>query len=514
MAPSDGLDGDEPTADLEAIVFGRSTTVEPRAPKREADVEAPELEPAGRRKKRKPAEAEEEEDEEEEEEDDDDDELPEEVKAKPAWEDPDDAKLEVDVTTRNRLRKFRFNQKETMISGTEYERRLRDQFVKQHGSQRWVEESTKAAEATSDSSDAEGDAGLVPRSKWLDDGRKSDGVLRPTEIEITPLKDVPIYDGKLKGDAKIMAIEFHPDSTLMLSATHDKFLRLFAVDGDESTKVSSYQFKGFPIKNARFLPGGDTIVLTGLKQRMWGLDVRTGEPFEFHRRGHQPEDKMFGLTPGPHPVDAGDLRSSSMFAVLGSSGATYLFDVATRTPLRTMRMSTPGTAAAFSPGRDVLWTADVGNHIYEWDLRSGRCIQKKAHTWATGISMLATPSRSSAQKPILATGLQSGNVDCFDLSEPKLPKEPTHSIGNITTCVTSLKFHNSGELLAAASCHKADQLKLVHTGTMTVFKNWPPQKAPLHNVTTLDFSRNGGYFAVGNDYGRVLLYRLKHFEAK
>jgi len=131
-----------------------------------------------------------------------------------------------------------------------------------------------------------------------------------------------------------------------------------------------------------------------------------------------------------------------------------------------------------------------------------------------GISELAAHSRPSAQQPILATGLMSGNVDCFDLSGPKLPKKPSYTVDNLTTRVTSLKFHNSGELLAAASHSKKEQLKLVHTGTMTVFKDWPTRTTPLKHVTTLDFSRNGGYFAVGNDAGRVLLYRLKRFEAK
>jgi len=512
MAPSDGLDAGETTAELEAIVFGHSTTVEPRAPKRAAKIEVPELEPARRQRNKRKAFAEEEE--EECEEDEKGDELPGKGKAKPAWEDPDDAELEVDLTSRIRLRKLRSSQTETIISGTEYERRLRDNFVKRHGSHRWVEESTAAAEATDDSSDDAGETTTIPRSKWLDDGPKSDGVFRPKEIEITKCLDVPVYpDRRKNGGTKILAIEFHPDSTLMLSASADKFLRLFAIDEKESTKVSSYQFKGFPMMNARFLPGGDTIVMTGDQTRMWGLDVRTGEPFEFDRRGHQPEYQMFGLTPGPHPTDVGDLRSSSMFAVLGDSGATYLFDAATRLPTRVMRMSMPGTAAAFSPGRDVLWTADEGNHVYEWDLRSGRCIQRATHPWATGISQLAAHSRPSAQ-PILATGLQSGNVDFFELSGSKLPKEPAHTLDNLTTRVTSLKFHNSGEVLAAASVNKKGQLKLVHTGTMTVFQNWPARTTALNRVTTLDFSRKGGYFAAGNDKGRVLLYRLNHFEAK
>lgn len=69
-----------------------------------------------------------------------------------------------------------------------------------------------------------------------------------------------------------------------------------------------------------------------------------------------------------------------------------------------------------------------------------------------------------------------------------------------------------GELLAIASSQKKDQLKLVHLPSCTVFSNWPTERTPIKKVTSLDFSPGGGYLALGNNRGRVLLYRLSHFE--
>ena len=43
---------------------------------------------------------------------------------------------------------------------------------------------------------------------------------------------------------------------------------------------------------------------------------------------------------------------------------------------------------------------------------------------------------------------------------------------------------------------------------------WPwcaSSRTPLGHVTSLAFSPRGGYAAVGNDKGRVLLYRLNHW---
>lgn len=64
-----------------------------------------------------------------------------------------------------------------------------------------------------------------------------------------------------------------------------------------------------------------------------------------------------------------------------------------------------------------------------------------------------------------------------------------------------------------ASSQKKNQLKLVHLPSCTVFENWPTERTPLNKVTCLDFSPGGAYMAFGENKGRVLLYRLKHFEA-
>ena len=55
--------------------------------------------------------------------------------------------------------------------------------------------------------------------------------------------------------------------------------------------------------------------------------------------------------------------------------------------------------------------------------------------------------------------------------------------------------------------------KLVHTATGTVFSNWPTARTPLGYTYCVDFSPRGGMMAVGGDKGRVLLYRLKHYDA-
>ena len=64
---------------------------------------------------------------------------------------------------------------------------------------------------------------------------------------------------------------------------------------------------------------------------------------------------------------------------------------------------------------------------------------------------------------------------------------------------------------ALASRMKKDSMRLLHVPSMTVFSNWPTGRSPLHFVHCLDFSPSGGFLAIGNARGKVLLYRLHHY---
>ncbi|KAK3264408.1 U3 snoRNP protein, partial [Cymbomonas tetramitiformis] len=88
---------------------------------------------------------------------------------------------------------------------------------------------------------------------------------------------------------------------------------------------------------------------------------------------------------------------------------------------------------------------------------------------------------------------------------------PEKILMNLTTKIDSLAFSPDSQILAMSSTMKKDSLRLVHLPSYTVFSNWPTSKTPLHFVSSLAFSPGGGYLAIGNAKGRVLLYRLHHY---
>ena len=133
------------------------------------------------------------------------------------------------------------------------------------------------------------------------------------------------------------------------------------------------------------------------------------------------------------------------------------------------------------------------------------------------------------------------------LPEAPLAARPLKAVLNLTTSISCLAFNPDAQVLAQASHAHRDALRLVHLPSLTVFSNWPTAGSPLHYVHCLAFrcarwlvagggspachrhtsssrvccppppththtrSPGGGYLAVGNARGKVLLYRLHHY---
>lgn len=134
----------------------------------------------------------------------------------PAWEDSDEEQLTISLARDSRLRKLRNTEAEDLISGKEYIRRLRRQFLQLHPTPAWADPGRnsqrrkKDANVSSEESDAEDSAEQVetddevsaqPLAKLLqgagdliqredDIKRAGKRKLRQEMIEMHRLKDV------------------------------------------------------------------------------------------------------------------------------------------------------------------------------------------------------------------------------------------------------------------------------------------------------------------------------------
>lgn len=193
----------------------------------------------------------------------------------------------------------------------------------------------------------------------------------------------------------------------------------------------------------------------------------------------------------------------------------YLWDVRTRKCI-TQHMDhgcVHGTSLAVSEDSSMYATgSDSGIvNVYSMDGLK-RDIDRIDDGTETALSHLPSSSSSNGNASSLSHLPSFSSVSSYHSPvQQSYSKQPLKILTNLTTPVDYIRFNPDSQLMAFASRRKKDALKLLHVPSMTVFSNWPTMQTPLHYVSSVAFSPNSGYLAVGNDRGRVLLYRLKHY---
>ncbi|KEP67205.1 UNVERIFIED_CONTAM: WD-40 repeat protein [Hammondia hammondi] len=478
------------------------------------------------------------------------------------WVDPDDARVSVNIRANRKLRKLRESEHEETLGGDVLQKRLETlhrRLVQSRASTSWVEKARqrkREAEAARDAqkretgdSDVSDDpsslhvtqtgqsiAGIQSASSVLSSKgllrrlareRKTGALVEATRERI-PQKKIVIRRLANANEAEpsasvISALEFHPRTSLLMTAGRDQALRLFSVDGKENPKVESVFLQDFPVLAAHFTrhnSGGQVLAISNANRSLAEYDLETGHVNKIPGIAGRRQERCYHFLEmggGRAAEDASSfLVTQKTFALASANSQDVLLcDVRSKRLLNVFSMNANVAALAFHPTKEAIFTADREAFIYEWDLRSGNCVSKFQDASCLRLSaMAASPAAclSSAYEAssFLATGSRTGYVDFFSLSDSASTK-PVKELGNLTTEISTLAFHPSNQLLCAASRWKKDALRLIHLPSLTVYQNWPTERTPLRYVTAADFSCDNGFLAVGNDRGNALLYQIRHF---
>lgn len=199
---------------------------------------------------------------------------------------------------------------------------------------------------------------------------------------------------------------------------------------------------------------------------------------------------------------------SSMIAFVGNEGYILLVSSKTKELVGTLKMNGTVRSLAFADDGQQLLSHGGDGQVYHWDLRTRACIHKAVDEGCIhGTALCTSPTRN-----LFAAGSDSGIVNIYNRDEfLGGKKKPIKTIENLTTKVDLLKFNNDAQILAVCS-HMKNSLKLLHVPSFTVFSNWPPANSAIHYPRCLDFSPGGGFMAMGNAAGKVLLYKLHHYD--
>ncbi|KAI9188288.1 U3 snoRNP protein [Blastocladiella emersonii ATCC 22665] len=323
------------------------------------------------------------------------------------------------------------------------------------------------------------------------------------------------------------AIAFHPTANVLVTAGLDRTVRLSQIDGRENPVLGRVFFKDLPVHALAMHPEGTHVFATGRRNWAYEYHLETGAITKL------PPITHIGDAVLPSLENMHQSPSGKYLAFVGGSGNIILLDGKTKKWVCNLKMN--GSL------RSVAWADDntlssIGGDgvVYVWDVAARRCIAK----WGDVGGFKNTAIAVSRDANYLATGSPSGIVNVYSTNASELdtrfrelngPAAATFSaasestasplasmtlakaVDNLTTPIHNLRFNHDAQVLGIISRAKKDQLKLVHLPTCQVFGNWPTQRTPLSYVQCVDFSPHSGLVAIGNDKGRVLLYKLKHY---
>eukprot|EP00271_Cylindrocystis_brebissonii_P009232 TRINITY_DN2392_c0_g1_i2.p1 TRINITY_DN2392_c0_g1~~TRINITY_DN2392_c0_g1_i2.p1 ORF type:complete len:340 (+),score=48.84 TRINITY_DN2392_c0_g1_i2:695-1714(+) len=300
----------------------------------------------------------------------------------------------VNLVSVNRLRKLRIKEEEAMVSGDEYARRLREQYSKLHsgGSTAWARLPKRRDEskllARLDNEDDPGqlaEAGgeeVEPRLRegWEDEDEDGGRILREGELVGKSRRGGLLPEGRLdttrlhdanQADpcrAVVQSVHFHPNAQLLVTASYDRTLRFFHIDGKENAKVQSIFLSDMPIKKALFSHDGSRVVAGGRRKWFYVFDMAGSQMERVSCIGGEEAERStenFELSP-----------DNRLIAFLGNAGRIALVSQQTRQLVANLKMNGSVRAAAFGSRGNELVTSGGDGQIYHWDLRMRRCFHK------------------------------------------------------------------------------------------------------------------------------------------
>ncbi|KAL9243272.1 hypothetical protein vseg_017179 [Gypsophila vaccaria] len=425
---------------------------------------------------------------------------------KPVWVDEEEEVVAVNIANVSRLRKLRKEEDESVISGAAYVARLRAQHAKLNRGTKWAQ-----LDSTKDRYDSDEETGAL-----VDDGERDvenfDDILRTNEelvvkrggkllpgiLEYSRLVDANAED---LSNARINSVQFHRNHQLLLTAGHDKKLRFFQIDGKRNKMMDSIFFEDCPIFTASFLPDGSQVIVSGRRKFFYSVDICKGSVDKIGTLTGREEKSLEVFEVSP---------DSRTIAFIGNEGYILLVSTKTKELIGTLKMNGTVRSLAFSHDGQTLLSSGGDGQIYHWDLRTRTCLHKGVDEGSiVGTSLCTSPLGN-----LFASGLDSGIVNIYNNDEfLGGKKKPLKKIENLNTEVNYMKFNHDAQILAICSRTNKSSLKLVHIPSFTVFSNWPPPNCKsLFGPRCLDFSPAGGYMAVGNAAGKVMLYKLHHYQ--
>jgi len=309
------------------------------------------------------------------------------IESNTAWCDEEDEQIKINLNSKNKLKKLKKDEPQSLITGKDFQNRLREQFEKLNSKSeiyKWAtadNSQLKPEDADDSDSNNENESAKNYSSKNKSNMKnKLDSLLKTSKsiIESSESKDSNVLKYSqmqdLNKDARhksiTSSIEFSPNKeNLAFTAGLDEKLRLFAVNETEnkSTNLKTINTQDLPIYAAKFSNGGTEILISGKKKHFFVYDLEADKlercPSLFANKHVYSLEKMFvGL---------------DQFAFGTQEGFILVHDMSNKCFRYDIKINGSVNSVCFDRNGINLYAVGDQSEIYIFDLRKYRsCVNK------------------------------------------------------------------------------------------------------------------------------------------
>ena len=288
------------------------------------------------------------------------------------WVDEEDEMIKISLNKKNNLKKLKKEKEEDLITGKDFQERLREQFTKMNSGAdiyKWAYDKNEAEEETNESENSGENSleKLLKTNKKAIDVEEHSNIKDSSILRITQLADL---NKEQTHNSIISSLCFHPTKdNLALTAGLDKKLKLFAIDSHDnsSSLVQTVNTIDMPISSAKFLNDKE-IIISGRRKHYFVYNLETNKL-----------DRCNGLF--SHHKEISSLEklfvSESHYAFGTDEGYILVYDARNKTYRYDIKISGSVNSVCFDRNGINMYTVGDQSEIYVFDLRKYRhCVNK------------------------------------------------------------------------------------------------------------------------------------------
>ena len=414
--------------------------------------------------------------------------------------------MEINLNSRNKLKKLKKDKTESIIKGNEYQERIREQYNLMHNEKeknlfKWAE---GIEDDNSNSNNINGELDLILKTNKsiMNDSKilSSSNILKINQLpQITKL---PNY----KHNSIITSLNFHPyKNNIIVSTGLDKTMKIFQIEKEndnKSTLLKTINTIDMPIFSSNFITN-DELIITGRRKHYFIYNIQLNKLNRFEGHFATSSNEISSL----EKCFVG--FNSKTYAFGDSKGNAFIYDINTKRFKYDLKINSSINAICFDEIN--IYLVGDQSEIFIFDIRKYRnCVNKINDNG----NIFTNCMDISFDYNFLATGSKNGYVNIYKVDDLKNSSsdevEPIKVIDNLTTSCDYVKFNKSSNILGMSSKWKKNAIRLFNLDTMKMYSNFPSFKERIKYPFCIDFNSDNSYFAIGNDEGKLFLYQTEY----